>query len=420
MPAPIRILHFADLHIGMENYGKLDPATGISSRIRDFLDRLDEVSAYARDHDADLVLFAGDAFKTRDPDPTQQREFARRIKQMAERAPVLMLVGNHDVPGVAARATSVDIFSTLEVPNVIVGRTPGSRVVETKRGPVFLAWMPFPVRSRLLTRDDHRGGSIEDLDRALEAIVHDALAEFARQAAAHARPRVLAGHFSVSGATFGSERSVMAGRDLVIAKSVLADPAWDYVALGHIHKHQNLTANEASEQGAGGEGRIPPVVYSGSLERIDFGEKDEPKGFCWINLARGATTWEFVRVRARPFHWLEVNARGQADPTQAALDAIAQRSLRDAIVRVTVQLEEGQEPLLRKREIEQALTAAGAATIAGLSLEVARTVRVPGVGGNAESLTPLQWLERYFAAKARSPERTARLLQAAAGLLMEE
>jgi exonuclease SbcD len=411
MPEPIRVLHFADLHIGMENYGKIDPATGISSRIRDFLDRLDEVSAYALEHDADLILFAGDAFKTRDPDPTQQREFARRIKQMAERAPMLVLVGNHDVPGIAARATSVDIFSTLEVPNVIVGRAPGWRVVETKRGPLFLAWMPFPVRNRLLVRDEHRGGSIEDLDRALEAIVNDALADLARRAAEHDMPRVLAGHFSVSGATFGSERSVMMGRDLVIPQSSLANPAWDYVALGHIHKHQNVTANDAG---------LPPVVYSGSLERIDFGEEVEPKGFCWIHLARGATTWEFVRVAARPFHTLKIDARGQADPTQAALDAIARRALSEAVVRVTVQLEEGQEPLLRKREIEQALTAAGVAIIAGLSVEVERAVRLPGVGANAESLTPMQWLERYFAAKGKSPERTARLLQAAAGLLTEE
>ena len=112
---PIRLLHFSDIHIGMENYGKLDPQTGVSSRIGDFLARLDEIVQYALDHDADLVVFAGDAFKTRDPDPTQQREFARRLKQLASRMPVFLLVGNHDIPGIAARATSVDIFRALEM-----------------------------------------------------------------------------------------------------------------------------------------------------------------------------------------------------------------------------------------------------------------------------------------------------------------
>ena len=135
MANPIRLLHFADLHIGMENYGKLDPATGISSRIKDFLDRLDEVVAFATEYDADLVLFAGDAFKTRDPDPTQQREFAKRLKQLADRVPVFMLVGNHDIPGLAARATSIDIFRTLEVSNVTVGRGIGSQVFQTIEHP---------------------------------------------------------------------------------------------------------------------------------------------------------------------------------------------------------------------------------------------------------------------------------------------
>lgn len=411
MLEPIRVLHFADLHVGMENYGKLDPATGISTRIKDFLDRLDEVAEYARTHDADLILFAGDAFKTRDPDPTQQREFARRIKQLAEAVPVFLLVGNHDVPGQAARATSIDIFTTLDVPNIIVGRKPEARVVETKRGPLFLAWMPFPVRSRLLVSEELKGASVEELDRALEARVSETLADFAKQAAEQEMPRVLAGHFSVGGAEFGSERSVMAGRDLVIAKSALANPAWDYVALGHIHKHQNLTANDSS---------LPPVVYSGSLERIDFGEAAQPKGFCWVNLQRGASTWEFVRVQARPFYVLEIDARGEADPTQTALEKIAARTLKDAVVRVTVELDEGQEPLFRKREVEQALSAAGVANIAGITVKVERAVRVPGVGGAAESLTPAQWLERYFHAKNKTPERAAVLLQTAETLLGEE
>ncbi|MBL8045805.1 MAG: exonuclease SbcCD subunit D [Anaerolineales bacterium] len=414
MSQPIRVLHFADLHVGMENYGKIDPATGISTRIQDFLNRLDEVAEYARTHDADLILFAGDAFKTRDPDPTQQREFARRIKQMAEVVPVFLLVGNHDVPGQAARATSIDIFTTLDVPNIIVGRKPDVRVIETQSGPLFLAWMPFPVRSRLLVSEELKGASVEELDRALEARVSETLADFAQQAAEKDMPRVLAGHFSVGGAEFGSERSVMAGRDLVIAKSALANPAWDYVALGHIHKHQDLTANER------GEGGVPPVVYSGSLERIDFGEAAQPKGFCWLNVQRAATTWEFVRVQARPFYVIEIDARGEADPTQTALDKIAARSLKDAVVRVTVEMDEGQEPLFRKREVEQALSAAGVANIAGITVKVERTVRVPGVGGAAESLTPAQWLERYFHAKNKTSERAALLLQAAETLLGEE
>ena len=42
MASKMKILHFADLHVGMENYGKLDPRTGINRRVLDFLHRFDD------------------------------------------------------------------------------------------------------------------------------------------------------------------------------------------------------------------------------------------------------------------------------------------------------------------------------------------------------------------------------------------
>ncbi len=442
MPEPIRVLHFADLHVGMENYGKVDPETGISSRIRDFLERLDEVIAYAIVHDADLVIFAGDAFKTRDPDPTQQREFARRIKYLADQAPVFMLVGNHDIPGMAARATSIDIFRTLEVPNVIVGRTISSQVIQTKRGPVFLGWVPFPMRGRLLAQEDHKGASVEALDKAVEALVIGELNDLAAEAADQPMPRLLVGHFSVGGATFGSERSVMLGRDLVVQKSALADPVWDYVALGHIHKHQNLTASDSpspvgNERGRGrGMGAVPPVVYSGSLERIDFGEEVEDKGFCWVELERGKTKWEFVKVNARRFVTIKVDAREADDPTAAALAKIAGRDpstgsgrdpstssgrgLAGAIVRVSVRLRAAQEASLRERGIEKALREADVSYVAAIGKEVEREVRTPLGAASPETLTPVQLVERYFLSKGKSADEVRKYAQAAESLFNDE
>lgn len=411
---PLHLLHFADLHVGMENYGRLDPETGISSRIKDFLDRLDEVVEYALTHEADLVLFAGDAFKTRDPDPTQQREFARRIKRLAKHCPVFMLVGNHDIPGMAAKATSVEIFSTLEVENVTVGRLPGAQVFQTKSGPLFLAWMPFPMRHRLLANEDYRGASVEELDRRVAELIMERLNAFTAEAAAQDMPRVLTGHFSVEGAMFGSERSVMLGRDLVVPLSGLNDAAWDYVALGHIHKHQNLTHNEPG---------WPPVVYPGSLERIDFGEAHDPKGFCWLTLERDHTQWEFVPVQARPFYSYHVDARAANDPTNMVLDHLRHKHLTGAVVKLTIQLTEQQETLLRRRDIEQALSAA--AYMAGITLDVERATRLSQLTDTlhkrAESLTPYEWTDAFLTAKQPPPEseRLEKLLQLAQELLVE-
>lgn len=403
MTEAIRLLHFADVHIGMENYGKLDPATGTSSRVRDFLDRLDEMIDQALEQEADLAIFAGDAFKNRDPDPTQQREFALRIKRLAQHMPTLLLVGNHDMPGVAVRASSIDIFQALEVPGVIVARSADGRVVQTRRGEVFLAWMPYPVRNRLLISEEHQGKSIKELELALRESVATILQSLAARAAQHSMPRVLAGHFSVDEAHFGSERSVMLGRDVAVQLSSLADPAWDYIALGHIHRHQVLNP-----------GSYPPVVYSGSLERIDFGEEKEEKGFCWVELKRGETQWEFRKVDARRFHTIDITAQQENEVTAQVIAEALEHEVKDAIVRLRIRMEPEQQLGLREREIQAALEAAASVSIQRIVEQETRT-RLNDL--SPEALTPLELVRRYFESRAETPERLEALMARAEELL---
>ena len=69
-----KILHFADAHIDMANYGRQDPATGLPLRVMDFLKSLDEIVDTAISEQVDLVIFAGDAYKNRDPAAFQSRD----------------------------------------------------------------------------------------------------------------------------------------------------------------------------------------------------------------------------------------------------------------------------------------------------------------------------------------------------------
>jgi len=394
----IRLLHFADLHIGMENYGRLDPATGVNRRVLDFLRRFDELIDYGLEHDVDLVIFAGDAYKRRNPNPTYQRAFARRIKRLADAGvPVVLLVGNHDLPTMVQKASSVDIFRTLDVPNVIVGRVEEVHRIETRHGPVQVATVPYPVRQRLLAHDEYRGLSIEQLDEALRRIVSDNIRALAQQLDPDI-PAVLAAHLTVSGATFGSERSVMIGRDAVVLKSALADPAWDYVALGHVHKHQSLN-----------DGGYPPVVYAGSLERIDFGEEKQPKGFCWVELARGETTWKFVEVDARRFVTVRADVREALNPLMALQQTIAPYDLREAVVRLIVHMRADQEPLVRDRDVRALLS--DAYFVAGIVREVEREARVRLGSLAPEEMSDRELLAKYLEAKNTPPERVRVLLE---------
>jgi exonuclease SbcD len=395
----IRVLHLADLHIGMENYGRIDPATGLNGRVMDFLRRFSEVIEYALENEVDLVIFAGDAYRSRDPNSTYRREFARRIKRLADAGlPVVLLVGNHDLPAQERKASSVEIFSTLDTPNVLVaGRERLHRLVTRRGDPIQVATVPYPHRQQLLAHDDHRRKTIAELDELMQEIVVDNIQALAHQVDP-SLPAVLAGHFSVSDAKLGSERTVMLGRDVVVLKSVLADPAWDYVALGHIHRHQELNG-----------GQHPPIVYCGSLERIDFGEEKEPKGFVVASVRRGHTEWQFCPVAARPFVTIRADVQDEADPLAALLGAVARHDVADAVVRLIVQMRAEQEDLLRDADIRKALK--GAYFVAGISREVERAYRQRLGGESPEELTPAELLARYLETKDTPPERVELLLQ---------
>jgi len=402
--AKIRLLHFADLHIGVENYGRLDPVTGVNRRVLDFLHRFDELIEYALEHEADVVIFAGDAFKSRHPNPTHYRAFARRVKRLTDAGiPVVLLVGNHDLPTMVQQASSVDIFRTLDVPNVIVARDERVYPIETRHGLLQVATVPYPTRQQVLTHEKYRQLSIRDLDRAITDVVAELIQSLAAKLDPHL-PAVLTAHLSVSGATFGSERSVMIGRDAVILKSALVDPAWDYVALGHIHKHQSLN-----------DGAHPPVVYAGSLERIDFGEEGQPKGFCWVELQRGETEWRFVEVAARPFVTVRADVRRAPDPLLALRQTIPTDRLQDAVVRLIVQMEAEQEAMIRDRDLRALL--AGANTIASINREVVREDRVRLGTLTPEAMDDRELLVKYLESKQTDPARIEELLTYADDLI---
>lgn len=410
MTEPIRVLHFADVHIGIENYGKTDPNSGVSSRVVDFLHRMDDMIEYARDGEVDLVIFAGDAFKTRSPNPTYQREFAHRIRDLSQMAPTVLLVGNHDLPINAVKAAAIEIYATLDVPNVWVAQDYEVKRLATKRGDVVVAAAPYPIRARIMETVRTAAMTIAEQDAELQRILHQLLDNLGEQADALApadTPRLLTGHFTVAGAVWGSERSVMLGRDVQVDLGSLADPRWDYVALGHIHKHQNLTRSRDD---------APAVVYSGSLERIDFGEEGDTKGFCWVELGRGQTEWRFVKVDARPMLTLRVDCREADSPTQKVLDVMKRYRLRDAIVRLVIQLTPETETLLKDGAVFEQLKRAGVFHIAGIRKEVERRDR-SRLDVSPEGLTPLELLARYFTSRGIEAARREELLERAKDII---
>lgn len=401
MTQPINLLHLADIHIGIENYGRLDSKSGLNSRVVDFLRRLSQAIDIALEREVDVCIFAGDAYKNQRPNPTFQREFARRIKRLAgEGVPVILLVGNHDMATADRAASSLDIFGVLDVPGVIVADREEVHQITCRRGqPLQIATAPYPQRTRLLAREQYRNMTLDDLDMALGRILHDNLVDLAAEVKESPDiPAVLTAHLTVSEAQQGSEQSVMIGRDVVVLKSLLADSAWDYVALGHIHKHQELN-----------EGQHPPIVYAGSLERIDFSEERERKGFVMVQLERGRADWEFIPGDARRFVTIRIDVRQSDDPMTQILDELAEHRVEGSVVRLIIKATEAQEILLDDKLIRQALR--GAAYIASIVRDIERAHRHRLGGISAEELTPREVLELYLDSKNTPAERKAELLR---------
>ncbi len=420
----MRVLHFADLHIGVELYGQPLAGKPWSSRMQDFLNAFDYLVDYAIEERVDAVIFAGDAYKAREPSQTHQREFARRIRRLSEAGiATFLLVGNHDLPNAESRAHALEIFRTLDVPNVTVGDAGwfqgkdaiAPQTLQTRAGALQVAFVPWPQVSFLLANSEEaRGASIEQLYKLIERAISD-LVRAQAERVDPAIPAILTCHLPLSDrlveANSGSEHWMQNGAVPRVPLSALHLDRFDYVALGHHHNAMELNSQ-------------PPCWYSGSLQEVDFGDARTPKGFMTLAFdttkPRGARLGgegapRLVRVPSRPFVSIVVKPR-EPDPNAEIRAAIAKRDVTDAIVKVEAHLNRDQESLFSLSEARKAL--AGAHTIASVRTvlpEESRSRLPPNVQPDASS--PIETLETYLKLREVEDKRRVRLLAAANEIL---
>jgi len=404
----MKLLHFADAHIDMANYGRHDPRTGMPLRVLDFLKSLDAIIEAAISERVDLVLFAGDAYKDRAPAPTFQREWGRRIIRLSQAGiPTLLLVGNHDMSPAAGRAHAIHEFETLAVPHVRVVSKPeflGARELGAPAQVIALPWIP---RSGLMAALDMRGKETGEIFAGIEERLSNLVQGWLEEADA-SLPVILTAHASVQGATYGAERMVMLGADLVLPGSLVRDPRLDYVALGHIHKPQNLN-----------EDAHPPVIYPGSIERVDFSEANDDKFFIIAEVQKGETRVEWRKLTGvRPFIDRRVSLSSGERVTESLLAALpAPRALKDAIVRLTIDYPRAFDSLIDEPALRKHAQAAFEFHLVKRPQMEGR-IRLPADQA-VNSLSPLELLEQYWRAAHTSDEEIERLQELAQGILAQ-
>jgi len=403
----IKLLHLSDIHMGSGfAHGHINPATGLNTRLEDFLAALTHCIDRALQEPVDLVLFGGDAFPDATPPPYVHQAFARQFCRLSEAGiPTVLLVGNHDQHAQGVGGASLSIYRTLGVTNVIVGDSLATHDIQTRGGPVQVVTLPWLTRSTLLTRPETEALTMAQVHELLLDRLRVALEGEIRRLKPDL-PTVLLAHAMVDTAAYGAERFLAAGRGFTIPMAMLARPCFDYVALGHVHRHQVLCEH-------------PLMVYPGSIERVDFSEEQEDKGYMLVQLAQGQVNAEFCPLPVRPFRTIKVNLTTAADPQAALLQALGQAPIQAAVVRCLYTLRSDQLDRIDQTALAAALEPAHSYSLQPEIDAQASRSRLPELGTN-NALDPITALETYLHNRTDLADISAAMVTAAAALVAHD
>lgn len=341
----ITFVHTADIHFGMENYGKLDQQTGLHSRLLDFSKALNSCIDTAIERKVDFFLFSGDAYKTATPTPTHQKLLLQCfLRLFTAKIPIIIIVGNHDNPLSFGKAHALDFLGQIPLEGFHVISKPTIIPLNTKNGLVNIVGIPWPTKSMVSLQANHHYKTSSELTDYISKSMSTIIKKFADQLDPQI-PAVLAGHLTVSSGIFsGSEKRAVYGTDPVFLPSQLALQPFDYVALGHLHRYQNLNPHG-----------YPAIVYSGSVERVDFGERNEEKGFCLVTIhKKNSTTHEFIKTPTRPFLQLDVYLQGDQNHTEQVIDALKKHVLYETVIKIVYHIPTGIKDRVDTRAVQQA------------------------------------------------------------------
>jgi exonuclease SbcD len=402
----IKILHLSDIHMGSGfSHGKVNPLTGQNTRLEDFVKTLSLCVERALAEPVDIVLFGGDAFPDATPAPYIQEAFASQFRRLADaQIPTVLLVGNHDQHSQGLGGASLCIYRTLGVPGVVVGDTLTTHRIQTRNGPLQIITLPWLTRSTLMTRQETEGISLAEVNQLLTERLQIVIEGEIRRLEPDV-PTVLLAHLMADNATLGAERYLAVGKGFTIPLSLLTRPCFDYVALGHVHRHQNL--NKSNN---------PPVIYPGSIERVDFSEEKEDKGYVLVELEKGSAEWEFCPLPARTFRTIEVDVSKAQDPQAVIINAIAKHDIQNAVVRLIYKLRSEQLDIIDTPSLHSTLSSAHTYTIQPELLSQLARPRVPELSAS-NSIDPIEALKTYLNNRDDLKDIAQSMLEAACNLL---
>ena len=217
----MKLIHLSDLHLGkrVNEFSMLEDQQFILLRIVNIIDR----------EKPDAVLIAGDVYDKSVPSAEAVQLFDDFLCRLAERRlQVFVISGNHDSPERIAFAGRLIERSGVHLSPVYDGAVPPVTLTDGY-GPVHIYMLPFvkPVHIRRCFPEAEIGSYTDALRTAVEALHMDM-----------SERNLLITHQFVTGAERSESEDVSVGGADNVDASVF--DGIDYVALGHLHRPQNV------------------------------------------------------------------------------------------------------------------------------------------------------------------------------------
>ncbi len=263
----MRLIHTSDWHLGRKLKGE--------DRTPEIAAALDEILKQAQNLNIDAVLVAGDIYDVPNP-PAEAEQVAYNFfcKLKEAKIPAIIIAGNHDSASRFDGIAQILLYLGVKALGRPQKANKGGVInLDTPSGKLCVAAMPFASERRLLkyedlwTKDDlqqrnHYKVSVQKFLAGLATGFKDDSVN------------ILMAHMTIEGAKRAYSEVDYYTRDNYILSGQMLPTTAQYIALGHIHKPQQVP-------------NAAPTYYSGSLIQVDFGEAGEDKGFNLVEVEPG-------------------------------------------------------------------------------------------------------------------------------------
>jgi len=318
----MKLVCFADFHLGISTYGRTDSVTNLNTRVLKALKSLDEMIEYTIKNKIKVVVFAGDAYKNSSVLPNIQAEFNKRMRKLVDNdVTILCLDGNHDVDRIETKKSPLNVYDDLKVDNVVQTRFHKEIELTIDNETIKFVFLP--------TYHDEM-----EIRHIVENTQYDG------------KPIVYIFHGTIRGANLNDWN--IAEKETYVEPDVFDKEGVAAVVMGHLHKHQILYNK-------------PLVFYCGSLQRVDFSEEKQPKGFVVLDVQQDSSvTYDFIEVESQRFFTLNSNLIGIQDETDYVINELSNytNKIKNAIVRLRLDMDKSN--YINEQRIHEYLYSVGA------------------------------------------------------------